>query len=129
MAMKHGYDSVEEYKAGAQEKFSLLEGGIIQKPATRLLLINVSPNLSFRVASPADTRPGHARRLDAHRRLDDALRARDPKRSQVSRHLEHSAFQKTNGLPRFIPGALHMGYPAANDYVYPWMESVMASHC
>ncbi|KAM7201430.1 Alpha/Beta hydrolase fold [Naviculisporaceae sp. PSN 640] len=40
MAMKHGYDSVEEYKAGVQKKFSLLETGIIQKPSTRLLLIN-----------------------------------------------------------------------------------------
>lgn len=41
MAMKHGYDSVDEYKKGVQKKFSLLETGIIQKPSTRLLLINV----------------------------------------------------------------------------------------
>jgi len=41
MAMKHGYTSVEEYKTGVQKKFSLLETGIIQKPSTRLLLINV----------------------------------------------------------------------------------------
>ncbi|KAJ0316691.1 hypothetical protein COL5a_011466 [Colletotrichum fioriniae] len=40
MAMKHGYKSVEEYKAGVQKKFSLLETGIIEKPSTRLLLIN-----------------------------------------------------------------------------------------
>ncbi|OHW90422.1 pigment biosynthesis protein ayg1 [Colletotrichum incanum] len=40
MAMKHGYKSVEEYKAGVQKKFSLLETGIIDKPSTRLLLIN-----------------------------------------------------------------------------------------
>ncbi|KAM7186560.1 esterase FrsA [Rhypophila sp. PSN 637] len=40
MAMKHGYSSVEEYKAGVQKKFSLLETGIIHKPSTRLLLIN-----------------------------------------------------------------------------------------
>lgn len=42
MAMKHGYKTVEEYKAGVQKKFSLLETGIIEKPSTRLLLINVS---------------------------------------------------------------------------------------
>lgn len=42
MAMKHGFGTVEEYKANAQKKFSLLETGIIQKPSTRLLLINVS---------------------------------------------------------------------------------------
>lgn len=42
MALKHGYDSVEEYKAGAQKKFSLLENGILEKPSTRLLLVNVS---------------------------------------------------------------------------------------
>ena len=28
---------------------------------------------------------------------------------------------------RFFPGAVHMGYPLANNSVYPWMESVMAS--
>ncbi|KAI1845443.1 hypothetical protein JX266_008301, partial [Neoarthrinium moseri] len=26
---------------------------------------------------------------------------------------------------RFFSNALHMGYPLANDSVYPWMESVM----
>ena len=41
MALKHGYNSVDEYKKGAQKKFSLLENGIIQKPSTRLLLIKV----------------------------------------------------------------------------------------
>ncbi|KAF6840706.1 pigment biosynthesis protein ayg1 [Colletotrichum plurivorum] len=40
MAMKHGYKSVAEYKAGVQKKFSLLETGIIDKPSARLLLIN-----------------------------------------------------------------------------------------
>ncbi|KAG7291508.1 hypothetical protein NEMBOFW57_001527 [Staphylotrichum longicolle] len=40
MAMKHGFASVEEYKANVQKKFSLLETGIIHRPSTRLLLIN-----------------------------------------------------------------------------------------
>ncbi|KAK7973693.1 Hybrid PKS-NRPS synthetase lepA [Apiospora arundinis] len=39
-AMKHGFESVEAYKAGVQRKFSLLETGIIQKPSCRLLLVN-----------------------------------------------------------------------------------------
>lgn len=42
MAMKHGYETVAEYKTGVQKKFSLLDTGIIQQPSTRLLLINVS---------------------------------------------------------------------------------------
>jgi hypothetical protein len=42
MALKHGYTNVEEYKNGVQKKFSLLELGILEKPSTRLLLINVS---------------------------------------------------------------------------------------
>lgn len=42
MAMKHGFESAEDYKKGAQEKFSLLKNGILQRPSTRLLLINVS---------------------------------------------------------------------------------------
>ena len=40
MAMKHGFESVEEYKRGAQLKFSLLENGILNKKSTRLLLVN-----------------------------------------------------------------------------------------
>jgi len=40
MAAKHGYKSADEYKEGVQKKFSLLETGIIDKPSTRLLLIN-----------------------------------------------------------------------------------------
>ena len=42
MVMKCGYESVDDFKAGAQEKFSLLTTGIIKQPSTRLLLINVS---------------------------------------------------------------------------------------
>jgi hypothetical protein len=42
MALKHGYSNVEDYKNGVQKKFSLLELGILEKPSTRLLLINVS---------------------------------------------------------------------------------------
>ncbi|KAK4188977.1 Alpha/Beta hydrolase protein [Podospora australis] len=40
MAMKHGFKSAEEYKEGAQKKFSLLASGILDRPSTRLLLIN-----------------------------------------------------------------------------------------
>lgn len=41
MALKHGYENVEDYKTGVQNKFSLLQLGILDKPSTRLLLINV----------------------------------------------------------------------------------------
>lgn len=44
MAAKHGYGSAEEFAEEAQGKFSLLELGVLQMPATRLLLINVSNN-------------------------------------------------------------------------------------
>ena len=47
MAMKHGYTTVEEYKTGVQRKFSLLETGVIHRPSTRLLLVNVSVFLPF----------------------------------------------------------------------------------
>jgi hypothetical protein len=47
--MKHGFKSVEEYKANVQKKFSLLETGIIQKPSTRLLLINVSAHVYSKI--------------------------------------------------------------------------------
>jgi len=40
--LKHGYETMEKFRKGAQKKFSLLETGVIQKPSTRILLINVS---------------------------------------------------------------------------------------
>ncbi|KAH7304150.1 Alpha/Beta hydrolase protein [Stachybotrys elegans] len=40
LAKKHGYDSVDEYKKHAKHKFSLVESGILNKPSTRLLLLN-----------------------------------------------------------------------------------------
>ncbi|KAI1212040.1 alpha/beta-hydrolase [Annulohypoxylon truncatum] len=41
LAMKHGYGAdVEGYLAGAQAKFSLLETGVLERPSTRLLLVN-----------------------------------------------------------------------------------------
>ncbi|KPM44163.1 hypothetical protein AK830_g2347 [Neonectria ditissima] len=39
-AMKHGFESVKEYKEGVQKRFWLLELGVIQQPSTRLLLLN-----------------------------------------------------------------------------------------
>ncbi|KAJ2906013.1 hypothetical protein MKZ38_003496 [Zalerion maritima] len=40
LAMKHGFTSVEDYLENAKKKFSLLDNGILQKPSTRLLMIN-----------------------------------------------------------------------------------------
>ncbi|KAF1351066.1 pigment biosynthesis protein Ayg1 [Delphinella strobiligena] len=45
--------------------------------------------------------------------------------------IEDSILMSEYGLPkesRFITGRLHMGYPEANAYVYPWMESVVSVH-
>ncbi|KAK4143537.1 esterase FrsA [Dichotomopilus funicola] len=91
MAMKHGFSSVEEYKANAQKKFSLLETGIIQQPSTELLLVNGTQ--------------------DGLMPIEDSFML-----------LEYGTAKHA----RFFPGALHMGYPMANESVYPWMEKVMA---
>ncbi|KAI8631659.1 alpha/beta-hydrolase [Xylariaceae sp. FL1651] len=40
LAMKHGFEDVEEYKRQALKRFSLLETGVLEKPSARLLLIN-----------------------------------------------------------------------------------------
>ncbi|KAI1122581.1 alpha/beta-hydrolase [Nemania abortiva] len=40
LALKHGFESVEEYMKVAMERFSLLENGVLEMPSTRLLLIN-----------------------------------------------------------------------------------------
>jgi hypothetical protein len=42
MATKYGYSSKEEFVAGAQKIFSLLESGILELQSTRLLLVNES---------------------------------------------------------------------------------------
>jgi hypothetical protein len=42
LAMKHGFENVDEYLQLAMKRFSLLENGILEKPSTRLLLVNVS---------------------------------------------------------------------------------------
>jgi len=90
MALKHGFRTVEEYKANVQKKFSLLENGILEKPSTRLLLVNGT--------------------LDGLMPIEDSMML-----------FEHGSPKEA----RFFPGALHMGYPAANGAVYPWMQAVM----
>lgn len=40
MALKYGYDSVEELKEKCQDEFSLVTTGIVNMPSTRLLLVN-----------------------------------------------------------------------------------------
>ncbi|KAI1108573.1 Alpha/Beta hydrolase protein [Nemania sp. NC0429] len=40
LAMKHGFDSVDEYLRLALPRFSLLENGILDMPSTKLLLVN-----------------------------------------------------------------------------------------
>ena len=39
---KWGYESVKAMKKDALKRFSLLEGGVLDQPSTKLLLINVS---------------------------------------------------------------------------------------
>lgn len=58
MALKHGYKNVDDYKNGVQKKFSLLETGLLDKPSTRLLLINVRIS-SHDVEMESDTIRGH----------------------------------------------------------------------
>ncbi|GAP86631.2 putative pigment biosynthesis protein ayg1 [Rosellinia necatrix] len=44
--------------------------------------------------------------------------------------IEDSLLLLEHGSPkeaRLFPGALHMGYPLANDSVYPWIEKIFAS--
>ena len=109
MAMKHGFDSVEEYKAKAQKKFSLLETGIIHKPSTRLLLVNVSSRYFSQGGLSLTRRQGT---LDGLMPIEDSMML-----------FEYGTPKEA----RFFTGALHMGYPLANGSVYPWMEEVMAS--
>ncbi|KAI0419627.1 Alpha/Beta hydrolase protein [Xylaria grammica] len=40
LALKHGFSDVDEYLRLALKRFSLLETGVLEKPSTRLLLVN-----------------------------------------------------------------------------------------
>ncbi|RWA03327.1 hypothetical protein EKO27_g11776, partial [Xylaria grammica] len=40
LALKHGFSDVDEYLRRALKRFSLLETGVLEKPSTRLLLVN-----------------------------------------------------------------------------------------
>jgi len=92
MALKHGYDSVEEFAEKAQDKFSLVTNKIVEMPNTRLLLINGTH--------------------DGLMPIEDSI----------------LLFNYSNPKEaRFFPDMLHMGYPFANNSVYPWMEEVMTS--
>ena len=42
LAQKWGYHSVEAMREDAMERFSLVKSGVLDKPCTRLLLVNVS---------------------------------------------------------------------------------------
>jgi hypothetical protein len=42
IALKHGYNTAEDFKLDAQKKFSLLETGILDQPSSNLLIINAS---------------------------------------------------------------------------------------
>lgn len=41
LALKFDYSNVTEMKQDAQKRFSLLENGILDKPSTKMLIINV----------------------------------------------------------------------------------------
>jgi hypothetical protein len=41
LALKFGYENVTAMKQDAQQRFSLLENKILDKPSSRILLINV----------------------------------------------------------------------------------------
>lgn len=47
MAQKFGYDSVEDLYKKSQNDFSLVSNGIVERPSTRLLLVNVGILVDF----------------------------------------------------------------------------------
>jgi hypothetical protein len=97
LALKHGFDSIEEYREKAQKKFSLVENGIVDMPSTRLLLVNVR---GFRRHPPFSFLPcvvhmklnsrigvchkGNVRRPNANRRFTIDVSVRVAERRKVS---------------------------------------------
>ena len=90
LVKKYGFKDVEELKAQAQDKFSLVSTKIVEAKSTRLLLVNGTK---------------------------DGLMP-----------VEDSLLLAEFGTPkefRMYTGMYHMGYPPANQGVYPWLESIM----
>jgi hypothetical protein len=61
--------------------------------------------------------------------IEDSILPLEYGSPKEARYVWHAKVNSCNILlinPRFFQKALHMGYPAANGSVYPWMESVMA---
>lgn len=89
---KYGYQDWEELMSKAQDEYSLVKNGIVNKSCCRLLLVNGT--------------------------LDGLM------------PIEDSMLLNEYGKPkecRFYTGMMHMGYPPANECVWPWMEEVMKS--
>lgn len=94
---KYGYSSFEEMKAKCQDEFSLVSG---KGEGVAVVGQGMSS----------------CRLLLVNGTLDGLM------------PIEDSILLAEYGSPkemRFVQGRLHMGYPEANSYVYPWMESVM----
>lgn len=96
---KYGYSSFEEMKTKCQDEFSLVSGKGEGVPV-------VGQGMSS------------CRLLLVNGTLDGCM------------PIEDSMLLAEYGSPkemRFVTGRLHMGYPEANSFVYPWMESVMGT--
>jgi hypothetical protein len=52
LALKFGYNNVGEMKEDSQKLFSLLENDILDKPSTKLLIINVGVVIMADVVFP-----------------------------------------------------------------------------
>lgn len=104
MAQKHGYATVEEFKNDAQNRFSLLETGIIDKSSTRLLLINVGMETLLVIWEVLISFTGNNGWVDADWRLYVAAWAWETEGSKVS-----NAFISNNGKdPNFFADSFRM---------------------
>ena len=69
LALKFGYENVQDMMVDSRKRFSLLENGILDQPSTRLFLVNVSVHPEdFPLTNPLTYRSGQARRTLPHRR-------------------------------------------------------------
>ncbi|KAF2810861.1 alpha/beta-hydrolase [Mytilinidion resinicola] len=96
---KYGYESFEEMKEKCQKTFSLVSGE------------------GEGVAVVGKGLPS-CRLLLINGVLDGCM------------PIEDSTLLMEYGTPkegRFVQGRAHMGYPEANSYVYPWMESILVT--
>lgn len=98
-------------KRDSQERFSLLQNGILDKPSAKTLLINVGSIYSLGLGTPLQGANIFQGMLDNFFPIEDSILA-----------LQYGSIKEA----RFIPGLKHLGEPVAGPIIFDWIEKIFS---